>query len=97
MKIVYESSLNTMIIDPTSAKVLELLINLANPKSNDTLFGAINRTKTRSGYVILRSSILQASFFHSFNSNGNTNVICITALYRPVFNQHSTRHGGSSV
>lgn len=61
MKIVYESSLNTMIIDPTSAKVLELLINLSNPKSNDTLFGAINRTKTKSGYVILRSNILQVS------------------------------------
>lgn len=59
MKIVYESSLNTMIIDPTSAKILELLINLVDPKSNDTLFGAINRTKTKSGYVLLRSSILQ--------------------------------------
>ncbi|KAH9404670.1 MutS protein msh4 [Tyrophagus putrescentiae] len=50
VKIVYESSCNTMIIDPTSAKVLELLINLSDPKSNDTLFGAINRTKTKSGY-----------------------------------------------
>lgn len=59
MKIVYESSANTMIIDPLSTKILEILINLSNPASNETLFGVINRTKTRPGYVLLRSSILQ--------------------------------------
>ncbi|KAJ6216605.1 hypothetical protein RDWZM_007762 [Blomia tropicalis] len=61
MKIVYESSANTMIIDPLSTKILEILINLSNPASNETLFGVINRTKTRPGYVLLRSSILQPS------------------------------------
>lgn len=48
-----------MIIDPISAKMLELLINLSNPKSTDTLFGVINRTKTKTGYLLLRSAILQ--------------------------------------
>lgn len=50
-----------MVIDPTTAKILELIINLSNPKSSETLFGTINRTKTKSGYVLLRSNILQVS------------------------------------
>lgn len=59
-----------MIIDPISAKLLELIINLADPKSFDTLFGTINRTKTKSGYVLLRSNILQVS-----------NILLIDKLY----------------
>lgn len=61
MKIIYQSSLNTLIIDPTTAKILELIINLNDHKSSDTLIGTINRTKTKSGYVLLRSNILQVS------------------------------------
>nr|XP_046914779.1 mutS protein homolog 4-like isoform X2 [Dermatophagoides farinae] len=59
IKIIYQSSLNTMIIDPLTAKILELIINLADPKSWHTLFGTINRTRTKSGYILLRSNILQ--------------------------------------
>jgi len=59
LKVVYEGSDNTMIIDPTTAKLLELIVNLNDPKSNQSLFGIINKTKTRSGFRLLRSNILQ--------------------------------------
>lgn len=61
MKIVYQSSVNTLVIDQTTARILELIINSSNPKSSDTLFGTINRTKTKSGYILLRANILQVS------------------------------------
>ena len=58
-----------MIIDPVSAKILELIINLSNPRSMDTLFGVINRTKTKAGYVLLRSTILQVCSEIQFKEN----------------------------
>ena len=59
LRVVYKSAVNTMFIDPTTAKLLELIVNLNDPKSPHTLFGTINRTKTRSGYRLLRSNLLQ--------------------------------------
>ena len=61
LRVVFKSAVDTMFIDPTTAKLLELIVNLNDPKSPHTVFGAINRTKTRSGYRLLRSNLLQPS------------------------------------
>jgi DNA mismatch repair protein MSH4 len=46
-------------IDATTAKNLELLENLREPKSQHSLFGVFNFTKTVGGARMLRSNILQ--------------------------------------
>ena len=61
LRIDFEAATESMSIDPTTAKLLELITNLNDPKSSHSLFGTINRTKTRAGYRLLRSSILQPS------------------------------------
>ncbi|XP_054166612.1 mutS protein homolog 4-like [Oppia nitens] len=61
LRVMYQCSDYTMSIDSKTAKLLELIVNLNDPKSSHTLFGVLNRTKTRSGYRLLRSNILQPS------------------------------------
>ncbi|KAI8815605.1 muts domain V-domain-containing protein [Fimicolochytrium jonesii] len=49
----------TMMIDPSTARNLELTLNLTNPKSTQTLFGVLNHTCTPMGARLLRMNILQ--------------------------------------
>ncbi len=46
-------------LDATTAKSLELLQNLKDPKSGHSLYGVLNYTKTVGGARLLRSNILQ--------------------------------------
>ena len=59
LRIKYEPSEGSMMIDISTICSLELIQNLENPKSNDCLFGLLNDTLTPMGPRLLRSNILQ--------------------------------------
>jgi len=46
-------------VDVTTVSNLELLRNIRDPRSEHTLYGILNSTKTRMGARLLRSNILQ--------------------------------------
>ncbi|CAN9401394.1 unnamed protein product [Alternaria alternata] len=55
----YEPSEGSMMIDVSTIYSLELVQNLRDPKSKDCLFGLLNETSTPMGARLLRSNILQ--------------------------------------
>ena len=57
----YEPSEKTMMIDITAIQALELVQNSRNPKSKDSLYGFLNHTLTPMGSRLLRNNILQPS------------------------------------
>ena len=59
LRVNYEPSEGTMMIDVSTIYSLELVQNLQNPKSRDCLFGLLNQTQTPMGARLLRSNILQ--------------------------------------
>lgn len=48
-----------LLLDATTAVNLELLQNIKDPKSEHTLYGVLNYTKTIGGARLLRANILQ--------------------------------------
>jgi DNA mismatch repair protein MSH4 len=61
LRIKFESSEGSMMIDPSTIASLELIQNLQNNKSRDSLYGLLNETLTPMGARFLRSNILQPS------------------------------------
>ncbi|KAL9107100.1 MAG: hypothetical protein Q9227_007966 [Pyrenula ochraceoflavens] len=61
LRIRFEPSEGSMMIDLSTIASLELIQNLENPKSKDCLFGLLNETLTPMGARMLRSNILQPS------------------------------------
>ncbi|KAI1415853.1 DNA mismatch repair protein-like protein MutS [Hypoxylon sp. FL1857] len=61
LRVRYQPSENTMMIDISTIHSLELIQNLQNAKSKDCLFGLLNETLTPMGSRMLRSNILQPS------------------------------------
>ncbi|CAK3852593.1 related to MSH4-meiosis-specific [Lecanosticta acicola] len=59
LRIKYEPSEGSMMIDVATLQSLELVQNLCNPQSRDCLFGLLNETLTYMGGRLLRSNILQ--------------------------------------
>ena len=59
MRMKYEPSEGSMMIDLSTIHTLELIQNLQNAKSKDCLFGLLNHTLTPMGSRLLRSNILQ--------------------------------------
>lgn len=59
LRISYQPSEDTMMIDIAAIQSLEIMQNLRNPKSKDSLFGLLNQTCTPMGSRLLRSNILQ--------------------------------------
>ncbi|XP_057289940.1 mutS protein homolog 4-like isoform X2 [Hydractinia symbiolongicarpus] len=59
LKIVYKGGENTTLIDGSAARSLELIVNACDPKSEQSLYGVLNHTKTAGGARLLRSNILQ--------------------------------------
>ncbi|KAF2649594.1 hypothetical protein K491DRAFT_668687 [Lophiostoma macrostomum CBS 122681] len=59
LRIKYEPSEGSMMIDVSTIYTLELVQNLQNQKSRDCLFGLLNETLTPMGSRLLRSNILQ--------------------------------------
>jgi DNA mismatch repair protein MSH4 len=57
----YQACEDTMMIDISTIKSLELLQNIRNAKSKECLFGLLNETQTPMGSRLLRSNILQPS------------------------------------
>lgn len=61
LRIKFEPSQGSMMIDTSTVASLELIQNLQNPKSRDCLFGLLNETQTPMGSRLLRANILQPS------------------------------------
>lgn len=61
LRIKFESSEGSMMIDPSTIASLELIQNLQNSKSRDSLYGLMNETLTPMGARFLKSNILQPS------------------------------------
>lgn len=59
LRISYEPSEGSMMIDVSTIRALELVQNLHSAKSRDCLFGLLNETLTPMGARLLRSNILQ--------------------------------------
>jgi DNA mismatch repair protein MSH4 len=74
LRIKYQPSEGTMMIDLSTIQSLELIQNIQNAKSRDCLFGLMNETVTPMGARLLRSSILQPA----------TQVEVLTSRYEAV-------------
>ena len=61
LRVKYEPSEGSMMIDVSTVHSLELIQNIQNPKSKHCLYGLLNETLTPMGARLLRSSILQPS------------------------------------
>ncbi|KAI1299112.1 DNA mismatch repair protein Msh4 [Xylaria venustula] len=61
LRIRYQPSENTMMIDLSTIHSLELIQNLHDPRSRDCLFGLLNQCLTPMGSRMLRSNIIQPS------------------------------------
>ncbi|KAI5866527.1 DNA mismatch repair protein-like protein MutS [Durotheca rogersii] len=61
LRVRYQPSENTMMIDLSTIQSLELIQNLHDAKRRDCLFGLLNETLTPMGSRMLRSNILQPS------------------------------------
>jgi DNA mismatch repair protein MSH4 len=59
LRIKYEASEGSMMIDLSTIRSLELIQNLQNQKSTECLFGILNDTLTPMGSRLLRSNVLQ--------------------------------------
>ncbi|KAH7189569.1 muts domain V-domain-containing protein [Fusarium flagelliforme] len=59
LRIQYRPSEDAMLIDISAIQSLEIMQNLRNSKSKDSLFGLLNHTSTPMGSRLLRSNILQ--------------------------------------
>ncbi|KAF5611512.1 DNA mismatch repair MSH4 [Fusarium subglutinans] len=59
LRILYRPSEDTMMIDISAIQSLEIMQNIRNSKSKDSLFGLLNHTCTPMGSRMLRSNILQ--------------------------------------
>ncbi|KAI9158089.1 MutS 4 [Paramyrothecium foliicola] len=59
LRIRYQPSEDTMMIDISAIQALEVMQNLHSPKSKHCLFGLLNETATPMGSRMLRSNILQ--------------------------------------
>ncbi|RVX68886.1 hypothetical protein B0A52_07541 [Exophiala mesophila] len=61
LRIKYESSEGSMMIDLSTISSLELIQNLQNAKSKHSLYGLLNHTLTPMGARVLRTNVLQPS------------------------------------
>ncbi|KAK5624694.1 hypothetical protein RRF57_000410 [Xylaria bambusicola] len=61
LRIQYQPSENTMMVDLSTIHCLELIQNLHEPRSKDCLFGLLNQCLTPMGSRMLRSNIIQPS------------------------------------
>ncbi|KAK2049085.1 muts domain V [Colletotrichum somersetense] len=61
LRIRYQPSEDTMMIDVSAIISLEILQNLRDPRSKDSLFGILKHTRTPMGSRVLRSNLLQPS------------------------------------
>lgn len=59
LRIKYEPSEGSMMIDLSTIHSLELIQNLQSPKSRHCLFGILNQTLTPMGARLLKSNLLQ--------------------------------------
>ncbi|PKY43262.1 hypothetical protein RhiirA4_457218 [Rhizophagus irregularis] len=59
IKFKYQGCEGTMMIDCVTARNLELISNINNPRSNHSLYGVLNNTRTPMGARLLRTNTLQ--------------------------------------
>lgn len=66
LRLRYQPPEDTMMIDISAFKSLEIFQSMQFTKSKDTLLGLLNHTLTPMGYRLLRNSILQPSTQRDF-------------------------------
>lgn len=59
LKVEFQSSKDTTLIDVETVKNVELLVPLSNPKSPNSLFGLLNHCTTPGGVRLLRANLFQ--------------------------------------
>ena len=74
MRVRYEASEGSMLIDFPTIRSLELIQNIQDAKSQGCLFGLLNQTLTPMGSRLLRCNILQPQ----------TNAFILEKLYAAV-------------
>ncbi|KAF9990044.1 MutS protein msh4 [Mortierella antarctica] len=77
VKFMYGRCSGSMIIDPATARNLELTINLSSQNDKETFFGILNQTVTPMGSRVLRSNILQPC---TSKKTINTRLDCVQEL-----------------
>lgn len=66
LRLRYQPPEDTMMIDISAFKSLEIFQNMQCAKSKDTLLGLLDHTLTPMGYRLLRNSVLQPSTQRDF-------------------------------
>lgn len=66
LRLRYQPPEDTMMIDISAFKSLEIFQNMQSAKSKDTLLGLLNHTLTPMGHRLLRTSVLQPSTQRDF-------------------------------
>ena len=61
LRVKFEPSQDSMMIDRQTCRSLELIQNLQRPNSKDCLYGLLNQTQTPMGGRLLRINVLQPS------------------------------------
>ncbi|KAF9575457.1 MutS protein msh4 [Mortierella alpina] len=77
VKFMYGRCSGSMVIDPATARNLELTINLSSQNDKETFFGILNQTVTPMGSRVLRSNILQPC---TSKKTINTRLDCVQEL-----------------
>ena len=84
-------SINALYLDASTVTNLELLQNMRDPRSDHTLFGVLNYTRTPGGTRLLRSNILQppCGEISTFLNNSSVNCFLHTQILK-VFLSHQS-------
>ncbi|KAG1709722.1 MutS 4 [Nymphon striatum] len=77
LKVLFKGIDKTTMIDATTARNLELITNLRSAKSQESLYGVLNYTKTFGGARLLRANILQPP---CDENTVNTRLDCVSEL-----------------
>ncbi|KFZ05277.1 hypothetical protein V501_08504 [Pseudogymnoascus sp. VKM F-4519 (FW-2642)] len=92
LRIKYQPSEGSMMIDLSTIQSLELIQNITNVKSKDCLFGLLNETLTPMGSRMLRSNILQPSTQESILKNRYEAVGELASKEEMFFDTRNGKH-----
>ncbi|ELR02134.1 hypothetical protein GMDG_05293 [Pseudogymnoascus destructans 20631-21] len=92
LRIKYQPSEGSMMIDLSTIRSLELIQNITNVKSKDCLFGLLNETLTPMGSRMLRSNILQPSTQESILKNRYKAVGELASTEETFFDTRNGKH-----
>ncbi|KFZ13005.1 hypothetical protein V502_06805 [Pseudogymnoascus sp. VKM F-4520 (FW-2644)] len=95
LRIKYQPSEGSMMIDLSTIQSLELIQNITNIKSKDCLFGLLNETLTPMGSRMLRSNILQPSTQEALKPFLDVDKLLTNLIIQPT--QPDIQHSEQSI